>query len=357
MNRRCPVCGQDLPEGLDEHKLHAKMRQLVAPDIAKEAKRLADKDSATHRRKLELEHQQRMRELDRAAAETDRRRQRELVKAVQEAEKQASQVVAQKNQAQLERLRIEREQDRARHQRERDQWRRKFEEMQRKFDAQTSEQLGNQAEVNLLAELKAAFPGDRIEPVKTGAKGADIIHRVMEGSKELGRIVYESKNVSTWQHAFVTQAKGYQTRYDTPYVLIVSLAFPSRKRGLCIQKDIPVVEPRMAIALAQILRDGVVEVGRMRLTTSQRGGKAQELFNYVLSNEFATRFRQMQGCVEELREQQTKERDWHENAWQKETKLFDQIESRRREIETRIKTITRESASNGRFKLVAAAPN
>ena len=45
MNHRCPVCGQELPQGLDEHKVHAKMRQLAAPEIAKEAKRLAEKES------------------------------------------------------------------------------------------------------------------------------------------------------------------------------------------------------------------------------------------------------------------------------------------------------------------------
>src|SRR5262249_31525707 len=105
----------------------------------------------------------------------------------------------------------------------------------------------------LLAELKAEFPGDHIEPVRHGAKGADIIHDIMDGSKKLGRIVYESKNVSTWQNEFVTKAKRYQTQYNTPYVLIVTRVLPRRKRGLCIVKDVPVVEPRMALDLAAIL--------------------------------------------------------------------------------------------------------
>jgi hypothetical protein len=356
MNRRCPLCDQELPQGLDEHKLHAKMCQLVAPEITKEAKRLVEKESADLRCKLELEHKQRQRELERHARLAERKREREHAKALKEGAKQAKLAGAQQNEAKLERLQTQLNQDRARHRREKEQLLRTIEGMQRKLDTQTSEQRGNQAEVNLLAELKAAFPGDRIEPVPTGVKGADIIHHIMDGSTELGRIVYESKNVSTWQNAFVSKAKGYQTQYDTPYVMIVSRVFPKKKRSLCIQKDIPVVEPRMAIALAQILRDGVVEIGRLHLANAQRNGKAQELFNYVLSNEFATRFRQIQTCVDELRDQQKKEREWHEDAWQKEDKLFGQIDSRRREIETRIKNITREPASsNGRFKGVGAA--
>jgi hypothetical protein len=111
----------------------------------------------------------------------------------------------------------------------------------------------------------------------------------------------------------------------------------------------------MAVALAAILRDGIAEIGKLRLSNAGRGEKAQELFDYVLSDEFATRFRQIQDSVQALREQQDKERDWHENAWQKQASLFDQIESRRREVETRIKNITREARKNGRFRVVGAA--
>jgi hypothetical protein len=113
----------------------------------------------------------------------------------------------------------------------------------------------------------------------------------------------------------------------------------------------------MAVALAAILREGIAEIGKLRLSNAARGDKAQELFDYVVSDEFATRFRQIRDNVEALREQQDKERDWHENSWQKQTSLFDQIESRRREVETRIKSITREASKNGRLLLVEVAAN
>src|SRR5262249_55407329 len=160
-----PVCGQDLPQDLDEHTLHAKMRRLVAPEITKEAKRLAEREAASLRQRLESEHQQRLRKVERDEAEAKRKMKREVEGSKRIAEQEAKQSVAHRGQVQLERIQADRERDRERHNREKDQWRRKFEEMQRKLDTQTSEQLGNQAEVNLLAELKAAFPADRIDPV------------------------------------------------------------------------------------------------------------------------------------------------------------------------------------------------
>jgi len=359
MNRRCPVCGQELPQGVDEHTLQTRLKQLAAPEIAREAQRQANRLAEAATMKLEGKYEKRLQQAQRDAEKTERQMSRELERARKEAEKETKRALAEQNQARLERMQYDREQERARFRREKDQLQRKVENLCRTIEKQTSEQLGDQAEVNLLAELKAQFPADNIEQVRHGAKGADIIHDVMDGSKKLGRIIYESKNVSTWQNEFVTKAKRYQTQYNTPHVLIVTRVFPRRKKGLCIVKDIPIVEPRMAIALVAILRDGIAEIGKMRLSNTGREGKGQELFDYILSDEFVTRFRQIRESVQALREQQDKERDWHENAWQTHSTLYDEIDSRRRDIEQRIKAITREvrTHGNGRARLVASIAN
>jgi len=153
--------------------------------------------------------------------------------------------------------------------------------------------------------------------------------------------LYESKNVSTWQTKFLTQAKKYQTQYDTPHILIVTRAFPRKKKGLCIIKNVPIVEARMAVALATVIRDGLVEIGRLRLTEAARETKAQELFDYLVSDKFRTRFGEVAESVASLREHQQKERDWHENTWETESKLHDRIDARRREIDVQLRAITR----------------
>ncbi len=327
--------------------------RVAAPEISKEAERLADSRVEIACRKLEAQLQ-RARE---DAAKMERQMSRKIDQARREADKQAKRAAAKQNELKFERLQHERDQDRSRYYRQIEQLQRTVDNLQRKLESQTSEQLGDEAEVNLLSELNAEFTGDRIKPVRRGAKGADIVHEVMDGPKSLGRIVYESKNVSTWQNGFVATAKSYQTQYDTPYVLIVSRVLPKKKRGLCNVKGIPVVEPRMAIALAQILRDAITEIASMRLSNSAREEKAQDLFNYVLSNEFATRFRQIGDNLEELREQQRKERDWHDKTWQNESNLYDKIDSDHRHIAGRIKTITRDARTqgNGKLRVVASA--
>ena len=205
----------------------------------------------------------------------------------------------------------------------------------------------------MLTELNKAFQTDRINPVRRGVKGADIIHDIIEDGKRLGRIVYESKNVSNWSNKFIAQAKQYQTQYETPHVIVVSRCFPQKKKGLCTLKNIPVVDPRMAVCLASIIRDGIREIGLARITRTGRNEKAQQLYEYILSDKFVTRFREIAESVESLRERQRKERDSHEDSWDEQSHLYDKIDNRRREVDSQIRTIVKQSGKPEIVRLAA----
>src|SRR5208337_3572729 len=137
-----------------------------------------------------------------------------------------------------------------------------------------------------------------------------------------------------------------------PHVMVVTRVFPSKHKGLCTVRDIPVVERRMAVALAMVIREGVIEIAKLRLGGKFRDEKSQELFEYIVGAKFCTRFREIAEGVASLREQQQKERTWHENAWQVEAKIHEQIENRYREVDAQIRAIVREG-SNGKSKFAA----
>ncbi len=356
---QCPVCGQPLPRGLDRQEIQTRLEKITAQARARERRglernfqeRLHDSIEAERKRmqreaerqvrKDVLDAQRRVEKAESEKATEIERVRRESEKRTERAARMAAQMTARQSRAEIEKLEASREKDRARHQADRARLQAQLDLLSRKLEKQSAEQLGAEGEVDLLSQLRTAFPGDRIEPIRRGAKGADIIHDVMDESKRLGRIVWESKNVSNWSNRFVSQAKQYQTQYETPHVVIVSRAFPQKKKGLCILKRIPIVEPRMAVPLAAIMRDGIRAIGLMRATQVGRSQKAQELWDYISSEKFKTRFIEIADSVESLREQQQKERDWHENTWQVEAKLYDKIDARRREIDAHVRTIAR----------------
>ena len=160
-----------------------------------------------------------------------------------------------------------------------------------------------------------------------------------------GCIVYESKNVSTWLNTFITQAKKYHTQYETPYVMVVSRVFPKKQCGMCVVDDVPVIEPRLAATLAGVMREGILEIAKLRLTKVGTDGKAQELFGYVVGNEFQTRFRDMADAVDGLKDIQKAGRTWHENQWAKESRLHAQIEGRHREVNAKLQLIVKAGGS------------
>ncbi|MGA3211857.1 MAG: DUF2130 domain-containing protein [Terriglobales bacterium] len=243
------------------------------------------------------------------------------------------------NERKLEKLQDEREKEKLRHEAEKASLQGQLDNLSRKLEKQSGGELGEEGESDLYTLLSTAFPEDRIERISKGAKGADIVQQVMNGGNILGRIVYESKNVLTWQYGFVEQAEKYRTRYDTPYVLIVSTAFPRKEKDFCIAGGIPVVRPRMAIALAQIIRSGIIEIGNLRLAGAGRDQKAQQLLEYIVGDKFGTRFKEIADGVGSLREQQQKDRNWHENAWEYRASLHERIENSHRGIDAQLKAV------------------
>jgi hypothetical protein len=229
----------------------------------------------------------------------------------------------------------------------------KVDNLNRQLEKKSGEQFGEEGELDLYAELVKAFPRDEIKRIGRGVKGADILHKVMDGNREAGCIVYESKNVSAWQNTFITQAKKYHAQYETPYVMIVSRVFPKKQRGMCVVVDVPVVEPRLATTLAAVMREGIIEIAKHRLTKVGADEKARELFAYVIGNEFQTRFRDMAYAVEGLQSIQKAERTWHENQWSKQSRLHAQIEGRHREVNAKLQLIAKAGGSGRKPMAIA----
>jgi hypothetical protein len=413
MPSKCPLCSQPLPEAINENELQDRIQKLASPVLAVEKKKLNEEfetqlvaEREIARQRAERQFQQRLRaaeeraqraeknkekelqrlqkdyserlagetesakqnaersvkrqllEAEKRAKDADDRRQKEVEQARKEVENRLEKEVARtirlttrENEAKLDKLQSDRERDKVRHEANSAKLQGQLDDLSRKLEKQSGEQLGSEAELDLFTELKHEFSKDRIERIGRGVRGADIVHEVMDGAKVVGRIIYESKNTSDWNKSFIAQAKKYQTQYETPHVLIVTRVFPSTDKGLCVVKGIPVVERRTAVALATIIREGIIEVAKLRLSGKFHDEKSQELFEYIVGHKFCTRFREMAESIASLREQQQKERTWHENAWQAESKIHERIEGRHREVDAQIRAIVRGSSDGATQKL------
>ena len=263
------------------------------------------------------------------------------------AAKQAAMETAKSSRKEIDLLKERAAKDRAQHAAETVRFKARVDDLSIKLERQSSEQMGEMTEADALAALKRAFPYDDIQRIDRGLRGADILQKVIVDGAEIGRIVYECKNASSWQNEWLTKARGYRTEYQTQWVVIASRCFPRREKWFVVERGIPVIELRLIVRLAEVIRSAVVEIGSLRLTTVGRQAKAEQMFEYVLGDHFGSRVKSIGEAVTALRGQQDKERQWHAEAWAKELRLYEEVDGGRREIFAQVRAIAEAPAKAG----------
>lgn len=223
--------------------------------------------------------------------------------------------------------------------------------LSQKLERQTSDQMGEMGEAEVYTALKAAFPTDDIQRIGKGVCGADILHKVIVNGKEVGCIVYECKNVASWQNEWIAKAKRYRSEYQTPWVIIAARTFPRRQKWFVVEKTVPVIDFRLTVKLAEIVRSAITEIGQLRTSRVGRQTKADQMFEYILSDHFVVRFKGVAEAVVALRDHQRKEKQWHNEAWAKQNRLYHDMEQGHDEINAQIRTIS-ETTSKLRLKVV-----
>ncbi len=360
MSQRCPVCGQTVPKGMDHLELQRRIEKISAVTSQHEVEKVRRELDWRYRKSLSKqikEVQKRTIKQARASSRIEIESLRQQLKQAElrshrETEKAAKEA-ARQSQKDIELIKERSAKERAQHVAENAKLKATIDNLSIRLEHLTSEQMGDMCEADVYATLKTAFPGDEIQRVGRGVRGADIVQRVMVAEREAGRIVYECKNVSTWDNDWLVKAKKYRTEYQTPWVIIASRTFPRRQKWFVVERGVPVIDLRLVLKLAEIVRTAVIEIGQLRTSNVGRQMKAEEMFEYILSDHFVGRFKCIAEAVAALRDQQSKEKRWHTDAWAKQTRLHDEIDDGRREIDARIRSISEISMTRN-SKLVAA---
>jgi hypothetical protein len=355
MSERCAVCGQPLPEGMNAAEMHRRLQKLGAAAAEREAKklrreldrefrtRLAEKAETIRKeaaRKAEESSRQQLKSLQRSLDASERASVRKAEKAAKDATREANREAAKVSRKEVDFVNERSAKERAQHAADTGRLKAQVDVLSLKLERQTSEQMGDVAEADAFEALRSAFPHDDIQRVGRGVRGADILHKVIIEGTEVGRIIYECKNVSTWQNEWLTKARSYRSEYQTPWVVIASRCFPKRGKWFVVERGVPVIDLRLVVKLAEVIRGAVVEIGQLRTSNIGRQAKAEQMFDYVRSDHFAGRFRSVAEAVATLREQQGKERVWHKTSWAKQTRLYDEMDEGRQEISAQIRAIT-----------------
>jgi hypothetical protein len=233
------------------------------------------------------------------------------------------------------------------------------ERLQRQLEQLSAADRGDWNEEVILRELQLAFREDEIRRQRRGRAGSDILHAVHHRSggeqQEAGLIIYECKDTLRWSKDFIAQAKKAAKSHGTPYVILVSRAFPQRRKEMFVEDGVIVVHPTHVIHMARVVRSMVIGIHQAKLSAEGRARKTEELLRYLSGTAFRQALGTLTEKTRELRELLEEEQRTHKRVWARREQAYGEVRDVTDTIDTTIRGIIERPVRERRAKVVPIA--
>jgi len=209
-----------------------------------------------------------------------------------------------------------------------DDMRQQVEEMKRKAEQGSQQSQGEVLELLLEEQIAQAFPLDVIEEVKKGARGGDVVHRVMtRGEQQAGLILWEAKRAQNWSPQWPGKLKDDMRELGADLGVLVATSLPREfadGQHFGPHEDIWVTTPAMALQVAGLIRALVESVHKQRLIVANRGEQAEAVYDYLTSPVFAQKWKKVYEVFQVMRKELDSERTTAMQRWKRREKQMQQ---------------------------------
>lgn len=192
-----------------------------------------------------------------------------------------------------------------------------LEDAQRKVEQGSMQSQGEVGELDLEETLRKLFQRDEISEVKKGELGGDVRQIVKSPmGSDCGMILWERKRTKVWTEGWVKKLKEDINRDKAQLGVIITEVLPKDfKKQIGEKSGIWITTTGFVEPLAMLLRKVLYDVAKEKAVKSNKEGKAEEIYDFVTSNEFANQVERMIGIYREMNEQIAKERAVAERQW------------------------------------------
>jgi hypothetical protein len=215
----------------------------------------------------------------------------------------------------------------------------KLQQIQRQLQSKTADELGEGAELDLLEVLKEGFPEDDIQRVGKGKEGADIIQTVKDSGRECGCIVYDSKNRNVWRNEYVSKLRADQLAAKADHAILATRVLPAGARQMHLQDNVIVLNPARTLVVAEVLRNHILQMHTLRLSTVARSDKTAKLYDFIASDRWAQLLDQIETETDHMLELDVKEVKAHESTWRRRGQLIRSVQRVRGELTSEVDRI------------------
>ncbi|MBI2008756.1 DUF2130 domain-containing protein [Candidatus Amesbacteria bacterium] len=198
-------------------------------------------------------------------------------------------------------------------------------DLEQKLQQGSQQTQGEVLELQLEQMLKKEFPGDLISEVAKGVRGADVVQEVYEKTgKKTGVILWESKNAK-WSYGWIDKLREDMRRLNANEAVLISVELPEEIKNFTFYKGVWVSGRGSAVGLAWALRKNLWEVFKQSKQNEGKKEKAEEVYDYVNSVDFAHRVESIVEAFNILNEDLEREKRWFAQKWARQEKEMRKI--------------------------------
>lgn len=192
-------------------------------------------------------------------------------------------------------------------------------DLERKLQQHSQQTQGEILELKVEDLLRNEFPVDEIREVSKGIRGADVVQIVKNNADAVcGTIIWELKNQKKWSPSWIQKLKDDQRAQKADIPVLISVVLPNEIKCFGICEGIWVSDLKSFIGLAHSLRSQLQQVYLIKQANKGKEGKAEVVYNYLISNAFKQRIEVFIEYFNNRREEIEKERRMFTSKWQKE---------------------------------------
>jgi hypothetical protein len=193
------------------------------------------------------------------------------------------------------------------------------EDLTRKLNQGSQQLQGEVLELELEYVLTTSFLHDKIDEVKKGQRGADVLHtvRTIQGI-ECGKIIWEAKRAENWSDKWLQKLKDDQQEAKAEIAVLVTTVMPKGSNEVIVRVgEVWVVSPHVIKPVAEMLRVVLLEANKLKTVNTGRNEKMELLYNYLSSAQFAQKIRAMLEAFESMRSDLEAEKRAMQKIWSK----------------------------------------
>ncbi|MEK9685491.1 MAG: DUF2130 domain-containing protein [Rhodospirillaceae bacterium] len=183
---------------------------------------------------------------------------------------------------------------------------------------------GEASELAIENTLQTMFPSDEVTEIKKGQRGADCILLVKNNvGRPAGKILFESKDTKNFSADWIKKLKNDAISEGAQISVLVTSALPADNQKAHLREGVWICGFHEYQILVRALRQSLIDLAKVVSSEQAREEKAQVMYDFLTSQEFAHTVEQMISPIFRMHEQLQKEKRSITRLWKERETLIE----------------------------------